>query len=1009
MKVDLSCPIELWSFVLPTAERPACSFTFFNLDRKVISSIQITVTCFDAQDEMISRNVERPMALLANGRDTFMVQVPSSVKGIDSIDLSIDKVWFADGTEWRRAQEARLAEYEPNELPPNRKLEQLRFVAGHDAVGFPSDQQSLWICVCGRVNAADERECRRCMREKDVVFSRFTPEGVTEAITRREKLLEEKARLAREEASKKEFLRQEKARRIKRRKRLRTAFISAALVFIGASYLFVVLGLPEYSYQTALAAMNTGEYVKAKSTFQRISEYRDADDQAKLCDLRFAKAEMLSGNEARINFSIGLLQNLGAYPGADELIDEANYHKGELLLNQERYEEASELFAGLQGFSDAGELRKRAEYMIAEGDLAAGQYDAAMERYASIGNYLDAGAKEKLCMYQKAMELMDGNQFDEASGLFQVILGFRDANEQYKRSIYNSAMTALNDGDYEKAIEKFILLGRYEDAGEQHKYSVYKLAGQKQEAEDYLAAMRLYLTIPDYEQSNENAVLCAYTLGSDLANNGKYDEAIEYLEIAGDYKDAGELRKQCYLTPAEAAIDEENYPRAIELLRAIQSETGVEKRFQEVCYRYAEQLETSGEYELAAEMFASLGDYEDAKNRILGIEYAKAEKLLAEKEYEAAGSAFESLGEYRDAPARLQECQLQPILDGYDENSWQDTYAALMEMKDFALAQEKALEIAYMAGDRLFKEAQINGANEALTADEVFDLYEISWKAFELAGEYEDTIEKTKECVYDLAVLLMKREDFMEAAMTFDFIISYKDAWGLRDECIFIWLDDMAKHTDELYDSGDYAGVIEYLSDIEIENIPDMYRSLRTRYYESNVRIARDLITKDRALEAYPYLLAAKPYAKAKEMLKKNIYTILGTWEITTGERVGVRYAFYLNGTCSIAGEEYLFNMPGAYPIMIGKTENDMTRMFSFSGGSENSIRLRDESTGKTISLTRVKQAELSPTEDEEGMMSVEVISGGPEGATEETAPENLEETMEGELSGDELSNETGE
>jgi hypothetical protein len=141
------------------------------------------------------------------------------------------------------------------------------------------------------------------------------------------------------------------------------------------------------------------------------------------------------------------------------------------------------------------------------------------------------------------------------------------------------------------------------------------------------------------------------------------------------------------------------------------------------------------------------------------------------------------------------------------------------------------------------------------------------------------------------------------------------------------------------------------------------------------VRIARDLVSQDRALEAYPYLLAAEKYAKAKEMMNKNIYNSLGTWAISSGERVGERFAFYLNGTCTIAGKEYLFNMPGAYPIMIGEKEDDMIRMFSYSSGSKDTLRLRDEATGKTLSLTRVKQAEFSPTEDGEGVITIQVLS----------------------------------
>ena len=55
MKVDLSCPIELWEYTLPAEDKPVCSFTFFNLGEKAISSIQIELTCFDPEGTVLAR------------------------------------------------------------------------------------------------------------------------------------------------------------------------------------------------------------------------------------------------------------------------------------------------------------------------------------------------------------------------------------------------------------------------------------------------------------------------------------------------------------------------------------------------------------------------------------------------------------------------------------------------------------------------------------------------------------------------------------------------------------------------------------------------------------------------------------------------------------------------------------------------------------------------------------------------------------------------------------------
>ena len=54
-----------------------------------------------------------------------------------------------------------------------RRLEVLRYLAGPDALGYPMDQGAVWMCVCGRPNAAGEDACRRCGRMKRDVFTSF--------------------------------------------------------------------------------------------------------------------------------------------------------------------------------------------------------------------------------------------------------------------------------------------------------------------------------------------------------------------------------------------------------------------------------------------------------------------------------------------------------------------------------------------------------------------------------------------------------------------------------------------------------------------------------------------------------------------------------------------------------------------------------------------------------------------------------------------------------------------
>ena len=67
----------------------------------------------------------------------------------------MEKVWYQDGVIWRR-EERNVREYSPNALPPGRELDRLRSVAGPDAVGYAREDDTVWLCVCGRANRTSD-------------------------------------------------------------------------------------------------------------------------------------------------------------------------------------------------------------------------------------------------------------------------------------------------------------------------------------------------------------------------------------------------------------------------------------------------------------------------------------------------------------------------------------------------------------------------------------------------------------------------------------------------------------------------------------------------------------------------------------------------------------------------------------------------------------------------------------------------------------------------------------
>ena len=269
MKIDLTCPVELWQYAMPTGTDAECTFVMNNLSDKVVVSVQVTLNCFDQSGELLFRQTERVQGLKAGVGERFSVVVlPSEWQGVEGVDLVIEKVWFDDATIWRRGN-AQLTQYVSNALPAGRALDELRFVAGKDAVGYPQVQEEAWLCICGRPNALDSQRCCRCERRRDAVFASFSRENVKHLIAAHEQKLADTARKAREENN---ILQenQEKKRAAKRRRRNNAIRWTTTLSLLTAlAVISFVWLIPTARYNSAADLLAAGHYDQAREASAR--------------------------------------------------------------------------------------------------------------------------------------------------------------------------------------------------------------------------------------------------------------------------------------------------------------------------------------------------------------------------------------------------------------------------------------------------------------------------------------------------------------------------------------------------------------------------------------------------------------------------------------------------------------------------------------------------------------------------------------------------------------------
>ena len=416
MKIDLSCPVELWHFKLPTAEYPVVRLNLFNLSEKAVTSIQAAFLCFDGEGQY-ARQVERIQGIQGEARSAFEVLCAiEDGERAASMDLIIEKVWFIDGTVWRRGT-GEMSEYQLRLLEPSRQLDMLRRLAGGDAVAYPSDQGAVWVCLCGRPNAASASACLRCGRDKHEQFSKYGKAVIETIIYRLDSEMEDKAHRAREEAGRMQEEREKKE--LKRRRRIRRAlitFLSLILLAAGA-WAVVTFGIPAYRYYQADQLMQRGKYDEAREKFLELGDYRDSADQASEADYRKAADFMRAGNATALRSAEELYLDLEGFRDSRDKLSQARYLRAGLLEVAGDYPEAIALYEQLGGYLDSGDRATQARYSWGRRLMEEFSYGAAREKMLELGNYKDASALADDCLYLPALDHLEKAEYEQAEAL----------------------------------------------------------------------------------------------------------------------------------------------------------------------------------------------------------------------------------------------------------------------------------------------------------------------------------------------------------------------------------------------------------------------------------------------------------------------------------------------------------------------------------------------------------------------------------------------------------------
>ncbi|NLE69011.1 MAG: hypothetical protein GX611_02350, partial [Clostridiales bacterium] len=498
MKINLSCPVELWHFKLPTEDYPVVRLNLFNLSEKGVASLQAALLSFDAEGNQFMRQVERVSGLEGDPRSAFEVMIAVEDGHLaQAMDFIIEKVWFEDGTVWRRGT-GEMSEYKPNRLEPSRQLDLLRQLAGPDAMGYPSDQGAVWVCLCGRPNAASATACLRCERDKHSQFTRFNKAAIETLIYRRDSEMEEKALAARLEAGRMQEEREEKEK--KRRKRIRNSLVALLILVLlaGAGYATITWGIPAYNYYQGEQLLAGKQFDQARERFLALGDYRDSQDLALEADYQKAAGFLQNGNVTAIKSAEDIYLALKGYKDSQARYQAAHYQRAALIEKTGDYESAIAMYESLGSFEDSAEKAKKATYDWARALMEELDYAPAREKFLALGDYEDAPRLAVDCLYLPALSHLENKEFALAEGLLKQLPDHQNARLKLQEVYYAWGDMLFSAQEFEDAAVKFLAAGDYLDAFRRASECLYEPAillftqGQFEKAKEYFDQILAY-------------------------------------------------------------------------------------------------------------------------------------------------------------------------------------------------------------------------------------------------------------------------------------------------------------------------------------------------------------------------------------------------------------------------------------------------------------------------------------------------------------------------------------
>ncbi len=935
MQIDLSCPIELWHFQMPTPENPVCTLQLYNLTNKVVKSVQACFLCFNQDGEQLSRYVERVQGLTAPEHCAFEMSV-SIDQGADAFDMGfiVEKVWFEDNTIWRRGANA-PTEYEVPRPLSKERLTLLKEFAGDDATCFPSDQGDVWVCVCARPNGDTEETCRRCQRDKHKVFTSYNQAIIENELFKRQNAIEEKQRAERLEQLKIIKEKEEVERKKKRKRKIIVTSLSATVLsgalFYGTYFHFI----PYYNYTNAQKMLKNAQYDHAKTEFLSLEDYKDSKTMVLECDYQAGKAALLAGTYTSLQAAQQVFSSLD-YLDSQTLSKEAVYMQAEKRSASHEWANAKTLYAKIPQYKDANDKVLLCDYNLALTLKDNLEYEKAHEAFVQLASYKDADEQALECLYQPALLALDKQEPEKAIALFIQLEDYRESKIKLQEAYYMAGDLLHKEEKFELAADNFLKAGEYKDAFSRATQCLYDPAMLLMQEGKYQEAAQSFEKIIDFKDAKTQYDACLYKQAELLIEDKKYEEALVLLEKATSLEDAKELAKECYYQPGVALLQEGKIEEALQLLGKIKGYKDVDDLYDEIAYKKANEALQNANYTEAINLFTTLSTYEDSPSLLNKAKYDYALSLYNSNALEQAKELFVSLEDYEESKTYLSKIVLKNAQNLMDEKKYAEAEALLSPIQDFQDAKELYHESIYQQALLL-----LNGDNRLEGIEKLNTI-----------KDYKNAPDLLQLNTYQEALKLKENGDIKTASQLFLSLNDYEDAQAQLSQCLDLYYKDTYQIALESYQNKDYKNVVSVLESLDLSVVNEKYAPLKDMFNESAYIYAEQLYEDKQPYVAYKYFKMLGDYKDVQDKkMQRLCYRLIGHYKNTKGDE----FIFREDGTCSINGKE-LYYYGRQYLVQTGKTPDDMDTDYQIMTVNDDILSIKNKKTRRLYKMPRVKE-----------------------------------------------------